>query len=171
MSYDLMVFDPASAPRDRAEFKAWYEKQVDWPEDDSPFDASIPSATLQSWRNAMLPNWPDMQEIGDDQVDDPHVTGYSFSPHAIYVDFRWTVADEAYDAVRRLAVEHQVGFYDVSGDEGDGEIYFPGDQLRPPSQGGWRNVAADFRSGDVYKYIASAEQPKRRWFDLFRRKS
>jgi len=169
MSYDLMVFDPAVAPRDRAAFKAWYEKVVDWPDDESAFDPATSSSALQEWYRSMLPKWPDMQDTANDDSDNPHITGYSFAAHAIYVDFRWSVAEEAYDDVRSAAVSHQVGFYDVSGDEGDGEIYFPGDELRPSSGGGWRQVSADFRSGNLDKYIFAAK-PKRSWFDFFRRK-
>ncbi len=112
----------------------------------------------------MLPNWPDMQTVDDERVDDPHVTGYSFGKHLIYVDFRWSVAEEAYEAVRRLAIEHRVGFYDVSGDEGDGEIYFPGDAPMPPSGGVWREVADKFRSLEI-----DPAKPKAGWFSIFRR--
>jgi hypothetical protein len=63
----------------------------------------------------------------------------------IYATFPWSLAEEIYPIFRQLAVESGVGFYDVSGDEGDGEIYFPGDALRPPSEGEWRGVAAQFR--------------------------
>ena len=164
-----MVFDPAMAPRDRLSFMAWYERQVDWPDDDSTFNPATSSPARRSWYEGMLPDWPNMQEVGDDQVDDPHITGYSFTPHAIYVDFRWSAAEEAYEATRRIAVKYEVGFYDVSGDEGDGEIYFPGDTLRSPSGGAWRQIATDFQSGDLSKYTGQSEPPKRRWFDFFRR--
>jgi hypothetical protein len=30
MSYDLMVFEPAGAPRTKEEFMAWYEEQTKW---------------------------------------------------------------------------------------------------------------------------------------------
>jgi hypothetical protein len=169
MSYDLFVFDPNAAPRDRAAFKKWFNEQVKRGQDNPARSA----ACLQSWYASMLPVWPNMQEIDDDQVDDPHVTGYSCTPHSIYIDFRWSVAEEAYEATRSNAVKCEVGFYDVSGDNGDGEIYFPGDALREQSDGNWREVAADFRSGDVSKYIPEHflkdAPPKRRWFDFFRR--
>ncbi|MEK6637199.1 MAG: hypothetical protein AABY88_03855 [Pseudomonadota bacterium] len=170
MSYDLMVFDPNAAPRERGEFSAWYQKQVDWPDDDSGFDPATSSPALQKWYEAMLADWPNMQEVSDDEVDNPRITDYSFGPSIIYIGYRWSEADDAYDTTRRLALEHGVGFYDVSGDEGDGEIFFPGDELRPPSDGAWRNVAADFRSGNLSKYIPPMEPAKRRWFDFFRRK-
>ncbi|MBX9857971.1 MAG: hypothetical protein K2Y20_00085 [Sphingomonas sp.] len=169
MSYDLFVFDPSAAPRGRADFLAWFSEQSE--DGECYFVGS--SECLRAWHNAMLPNWPDMQEVDDDKVDDPHITGYSCTPQSIYIDFRWSVAEEAYEATRRHAVECRVGFYDVSGDEGEGEIYFPGDELQAPSTGRWRQVSDDFQSGNVSKYIPQDfpkdEPPKRRWFDFFRR--
>jgi hypothetical protein len=32
MSYDLMVFDPAAAPRERDDFLRWYDAQTEWTE-------------------------------------------------------------------------------------------------------------------------------------------
>lgn len=165
MSYDLFVFDPTGVPRERAAFLEWFNHEVE----DSECYFVGSSGPLKSWHDSTLIEWPDLQEVDEDQIDDPKVTGYSCTPNSIYVDFRWSVADEAYDAVRRRAVDCGVGFYDISGDEGDGEIYFPGDELREPSQGKWREVAADFRSGDLSKYIPQSEPPKRRWWDIFRR--
>ena len=37
----------------------------------------------------------------------------------IYAVFSWSVADEAYELMRSLAQKHKVGFFDVSGDDGD----------------------------------------------------
>jgi hypothetical protein len=174
VSYDLLVFDPVDVPRDRAGFMAWFEKQVDWLDDDSSYDPESSTPVLRAWYQAMLPQWPNMQEVEDDLIDDDCVTGYTFGPRSIYLDFRWSVAEEAYDAVRLTAVKFSLGFYDVSGDEGDGEIYFPGDEIGPASQGTWRNVAADFRSGDVSKYVPpdflQEDPPKRSWLDFFRRR-
>ena len=153
MSYDLLVFEPTVAPRDREAFYAWYKAFMESQDDETAYDLSTTSAKLQTWYHAMIADWPDMQKVSDDEIDSPRITGYSFAEHAIYLDFRWSEAEDAYDAVRKSAEEQGIGFYDVSGDEGDGEIYFPDGQLAPPSQGGWRDVAADFRSGDISKYI------------------
>jgi len=162
VSYDLLVFDPDVAPRERTAFLRWFDAQTDWAA--SEVELALVPEGLRRWREAMLASWPDMQEVDDDHVDDPHVTGYSYGRHVIYVDFRWSVADEAYDAVRRLAVEHGVGFYDVSGDEGDGEIHFPGDELKPPSGGAWRQVADQFTSLET-----KPAKPKASWLNIFRR--
>ncbi|WP_200921851.1 MULTISPECIES: hypothetical protein [unclassified Sphingomonas] len=162
MSYDLLVFDPSVAPRERAAFMQWFEAQTDWSEGEGTVEA-LPEA-LRHWHQAMLPAWPDMQEVEDDRIDDPHVTGYSLGANVIYVDFRWSVANEAYETVRRLAIEHRVGFYDVSGDEGDGEIYFPGDEPNPPSGGAWRQIADQFKSLED-----TPATPKASWLNIFRR--
>lgn len=165
MSYDLFVFDPTGVPKERAAFLDWFNEQME--DGECYFVGS--SNCLKAWHDAMLVDWPDMQEADDDQVDDPRITGYSCTPNSIYVDFRWSVAEEAYEATRRLAVASGVGFYDVSGDEGDGEIYFPGDELKPASKGAWRQVSADFKAGDLSKYTGQTEAPKHRWWDIFRR--
>jgi hypothetical protein len=172
VSYDLLVFDPAAAPRERAAFNAWYKALMESSDGETAFELSTTSTKLQTWYHAMIADWPDMQNLSDNEIDDDEfdhdrVTGYSFAKYAIYLDFRWSAAEDAYVAVRKSAVEQGVGFYDVSGDEGEGEIYFPDGELMAPSEGLWRNVAADFRSGDLDKYVSKIEPPKRRWFDFF----
>jgi len=142
-----MVFDPGSAPREREAFRAWYHVQTQWREGHGYDDPDRTTPELRGWYRAMRQVFPNMN--GPDAVDDDHVeraADYTIGNALIYVTFPWSLAEEAYPAVRDLAVEHRVGFYDVSGDEGDGEIHFPGDALRPPSQGTWRSVAAEFRN-------------------------
>ena len=87
-------------------------------------------------------NGPDATQ-DDDEID--RAGDYSIGSKIIYATFPWSLAEEIYPTFRQLAVECGVGFYDVSADEGDGEIYFPGDALRPPSGGRWREIAAQFR--------------------------
>ncbi|MFM9851948.1 MAG: hypothetical protein ACKVOJ_03940 [Sphingomonadaceae bacterium] len=180
MSYDLLVFDPSVAPRDRHDFIAWWEEQAEWGEEHSYDDPKNTTPELSAWYEEMRKTFRNMNGSGSPSDDELMIPGvedrlsdYSIGHHAIYVNFPWSEAEVAYPLVRDLAVKHRVGFYDASGDEGDGEIYFPGDTLRPPSQGKWREVSADFRSGDVSKYIPQdvppEEPPKRRWFNIFRR--
>ncbi len=141
-----MVFEPSVAPRKRDAFLGWYHEQAKWSEDHGYDDPIVTSPALQQWYEAIRRSYPNMNGPGaadDDHIDD--AVDYCIGKNVIYAAFRWTQAEEVYPAVRQLAVEHQVGFYDVSGDEGEGEIYFPGDVLRPPSEGAWRDVAAQFR--------------------------
>jgi hypothetical protein len=42
----------------------------------------------------------------------------------IYGAFAWSEAEAAHKLARELAAKHQVGFFDVSAEEGD--IWFPG---------------------------------------------
>ena len=141
-----MVFEPSAAPREREAFLAWYKAQTEWPETHGYNDPSVASPKLRGWYDAITKLFPNMNGPGvsDDDVSARH-SDYSIGSDVIYAAFAWSEAEQAYDAVRRLAVEHEVGFYDVSGDEGDGEIHFPGDEMRPPSRGSWRTIAAQFR--------------------------
>jgi hypothetical protein len=147
MSYDLLVFEASTAPRERAAFLEWYERQVAWSEPHGYNDPAETSEALRRWYDIMTADWPNMNPPEPDEVDvdDPRLTDYSIGREVIYAAFPWPRAEEAYDRVRRAAVEAGVGFYDVSGDEGDGEIHFPGVPLLPPSEGGWRQISAEFR--------------------------
>ena len=141
-----MVFDPATAPREREAFFAWYQGQTEWGEGHGYDDPSNTTPELLAWYQAMRAIYPNMNgpdAAGDDQLD--RAADYTIGKQVIYATFPWSLAEKVYPDVRRLAVECQVGFYDVSGDEGDGEIYFPGDALRPPSGGAWREAASEFR--------------------------
>ncbi len=59
----------------------------------------------------------------DDENLELHMVDYSIGYNVIYAVFSWSVADEAYELMRSLAQKHKVGFFDVSGD--DGEIILP----------------------------------------------
>ena len=149
MSYDLLVFDPTVAPRNREQFVLWWNAQAEWSEPHGYNDPSVSAPALRNWYEEIRVQFPNMSLLDpsapEADFDNPQLTDYTIGSAAIYAAFRWTIAETAYDLVRALAVKHQVGFYDVSGDEGDGEVYFPGDVLRSPSGGAWRQVASDFR--------------------------
>jgi hypothetical protein len=140
VSYDLVAFDPSIAPRDPEAFKAWFmaEKATydGWPAL-SPALARFFDAMRAHYRSL---NGPDV--VGDDE-DFDLVADYSFSPAVIVACFSWKKAEEVYPLFRKLAVETDVGFYDLSAN--DGEIHFPGTDLLPESGGAWRRIAAWFR--------------------------
>lgn len=126
MSYDLMVFDASAAPSDRDTFTQWFDALTEWGEGHSYDDSAVTSEPLRQWYRAMLVAFPAMNGPDADPSqsdDDPHVTDYSIAKQAIYCAFAWSVAEEAFNLVSRLAREHGVGFFDVSGDNGD--ILFP----------------------------------------------
>ena len=145
-----MVFDPLDAPRDRAEFIGWYNRTTEWSEGHSYDDADMTTTALRAWYEDIRRMFPNMNGPGAPPHDElekfgHRLTDYSIGKHAIYAAFAWSVAEDAYQTVRETAVARKVGFFDVSGDDGHGEIYFPGDQLRPPSQGRWRDISKQFR--------------------------
>jgi hypothetical protein len=146
MSYDLLVFDPGNAPRDRAAFREWWDRQAEWSENHGYNDPSVTTPELKAWFDEIRQTFPPMNgPHATNDYDNPRLTDYSIGRHVIYAAFAWSVAEDAYPVVRQLAVKHRVGFYDASGDEGDGEINFPGDGLRPPSGGAWREISKQFR--------------------------
>ena len=62
---------------------------------------------------------PDVDVIDEDENLESHVTDYAIGREIIYAAFAWSVADEAYELMRKLAQKHDVGFFDVSSDNGD----------------------------------------------------
>ncbi|WP_337658721.1 hypothetical protein [Sphingorhabdus sp. Alg231-15] len=167
MSYDLMVFEETVAPRERGDFLEWFQAQTEWPESHNYSDPVVTSPCLQEWYAAITAEYPNMNgpDISDDDLSNAKLSDYSIGKDVIYAAFAWSEAEEAYPLVRQLAVKHKVGFYDVSGDEGDGEIYFPSDQLRDPSGGAWRQISSEFQVSQQ-----SNDTVKGSFFDFFRRK-
>lgn len=126
MGYDLMVFDPESAPRKRSEFMTWFQKQAEWSEDHDYDDPAVSTPALKSWFLDMIKEFPAMNgpyALEHDDLDDARITDYCVGQTVIYVAFAWSQAEPAYDLVVELAKRHGLGFFDVSSH--DGEIRFP----------------------------------------------
>jgi hypothetical protein len=129
MGYDLMVFEPSEAPRERNAFLDWYRFQTQWSEDHSYDDPATTTAGLSAWLAEMRRDFPNVNmngrgayDISNDE-DNPRVTDYSISRSVIYAAFSWTEVESAYSLARALAVKHRVGFFNVSAE--NGEIWFP----------------------------------------------
>jgi hypothetical protein len=124
VSYDLLVFDAAAAPRDRTRFLAWYEKQCEWQESHGYNNPDIPAPALKKWFREIIDTFPPMNgPLASDDPDAPKVTDYSLGRSVIYGGFAWSEAETAYKYVKELAVKHGVGFFDVGSDDGD--IWWP----------------------------------------------
>jgi len=129
MSYDLMVFEPSRAPKEKESFMEWYEQQVQWSEEHEYNDSSVCSEALQRFYRELAEYFPNMN--ADDEIfeameaagTDNRLTDYSLGSAVIYAAFAYSVAGEAYTTMRELALKHKVGFFDVSSD--NGEIIFP----------------------------------------------
>ena len=138
MSYDLMVFEPSVAPRERAAFMEWYQKQTEWSEDHDYNDPAVASPSLKRWFDEMIKHYPPLNgPLASDDVDDPRVTDHCIGRNVIYSAFGWSCAEDAWITMRSLANKHKVGFFDVSST--DCEIVFPGEFEQPgkPAQKPW----------------------------------
>ncbi len=119
-----MVFSPDSAPRTRSEFMIWYQDQITWAEEHSYDDPGVASDNLKNWFMEMITTFPAINgPYADDDLDSDYATDYSIGKDAIYVAFAWSVAEMAYEVTKDIAEKHNVGFFDVSTDDGD--ILFP----------------------------------------------
>jgi hypothetical protein len=126
MSYDLMVFKKLAAPKSRVDFMKWYYIQTQFTENHSYNDPANTAVGLNNWFLDMIKIFPAMNgpySNHDDDNDNEFITGYSIGSDVIYIDFRWSVAEKAYNTTLELAEKHRVGFFDVSSDNGD--ILFP----------------------------------------------
>jgi hypothetical protein len=130
MSYDLMVFEKTIAPKNRKDFMEWYNKQTEWKENHGYDDPAVTSIDLRNWFMEIIKIFPQMNgpfAFGDDEFenmeDESYVTDYSVGKNVIYAAFAWSLAEEAYKTVKGLAKKYNVGFFDVSSN--NGEILFP----------------------------------------------
>jgi hypothetical protein len=124
MSYDLMVFEPTAAPREREAFIAWYQVKTAWGEHDNYNDPkNVTSPRLSAWFHEMISIFPPLNgPLRSRNVDDLKLADYCLGSTFVYVSFGWPQAEIAYQEVRRAAAAHGVGFFDVSG---DAEIWLP----------------------------------------------
>jgi hypothetical protein len=126
MSYDLMVFEPTAAPRERAEFMDWYAQQTEWKEGHSYDDPSVSSPKLRAWFMDMIQQFPPMNgplsRRDLPEKDLATETDYSVGTNVVYAAFARSFVGKAYAVMFELAQKHGIGFYDVSD---DGDVWFP----------------------------------------------
>ncbi len=78
----------------------------------------------------MITRFPAMDGPFANEFTDTHyLTGYSIGKDSIYIDFRWSVAEEAYETALRLSKKHKIGFFDVISSEGD-ILFYENEQLK-----------------------------------------
>ena len=127
MSFDLAVFDPARVPQDRAAFLEWWRQVSHW--DDEAHDYNNPDSTspaLKAWFLEMIAEFPAMNgpyaksELPPDEVT---LTDYTIAKEVVYAAFAWSKAEDAGDAVIRLAQRHGLGLFNVSSPSA--EVYLP----------------------------------------------
>jgi hypothetical protein len=119
MSYDLMVFDKNSAPKTRVDFMKWYKQQTEWAEEHTYDDPAVSTKELKEWFLDMIKIFPALNGPYAAEEESDQVTDYSVGMNVIYAAFAWSIAGQAHKTMLELAERHQVGFFDVSADNGD----------------------------------------------------
>src|SRR5262245_33550479 len=129
MSYDLMVFEPSEAPRERNAFLDWYRFQTQWSEGPATMTAGLSAWFAEMRRDFPSINGPGAYDIANDDELMSRAASYGIGRSVIYACFSWTKAESAYSLVRALAVKHRVGFFNLSAE--NGEIWFPPTEHAP----------------------------------------
>ena len=129
MSYDLMVFAPEAAPKEREPFMEWYEQQCEWGEGHSYDNPDVSTPGLRAWFLEMIQSFPALNgPFSSEELpeDEDSATDYSVGRSVIYAAFAWPKADQAHELAFRLAGMHGVAFFDASSDKG--EVWMPDDK-------------------------------------------
>lgn len=127
MSYDLMVFEKTKAPSTKKEFMEWYDKQTMWEEEHNYQSVNVTSPALKEFFLEIIKTFPpmngefvpDKDAFLENENLESYLTDYSIGYNMIYASFAWSVAENANEKTRELAKKHNVGFFDVSGRNGD----------------------------------------------------
>ena len=123
MSYDILVFDPAHAPRERVAFLEWWHVQADWSEPHPYNDPAFTTPALRAWFLEMIERFPALNgpyAAPRDQRAADYCIGY----HLIYMAM-WFDKKAAHERAYELAGKHRLGFFEAS--SADGEIWLPGE--------------------------------------------
>jgi hypothetical protein len=67
----------------------------------------------------MIKEFPSLNGPYASEDESDRLTDYCIGQNVIYAAFAWSMVQEAYSTMLRLAEKHQVGFFDVSSDSGD----------------------------------------------------
>lgn len=113
MSYDILVFDPAEAPAGRDEAIAWLMAR--------PEDGRNPR--FDAWVADMQQVFPSYDHAPDEIPPGALYAEYVPEGAAMTLQTAWPNAERLRALVHRLAVRHDLGFWDLS--ETDGSLWRP----------------------------------------------
>jgi hypothetical protein len=123
MSYDILVFDPAHAPKEREAFLRWWDAQAEWSEPHPYNDPAFTTPSLRAWFMEMIERFPALNgpyAASRDRRAADYCIGYNVIYVAISSDKHAT-----HERAFELAGKHRLGFFEAS--SSDGEIWLPGD--------------------------------------------
>ena len=121
MSYDLMIFDPAGPPPDRIGFLSWYTDIARSGDGRLVTNPAIAAPALQAWYRDMIKGFPATSgpdDAGIAAMDNDNRAEYRFAPNAVFGAFQWEASRHVQRQAVKLARAHNVGFFDVSGEDG-----------------------------------------------------
>lgn len=110
MSYDLMVFDAESAPKELEIFSNWYDTQAEWEEEHSYDDPSITTERLNLFFMELINDFPPMNGPFAKEVEDDNLTDICVGKVVIYACFAWSQSERAYEKMFSLAKKYSLGF-------------------------------------------------------------
>jgi hypothetical protein len=126
-SYDLTVFEPEVAPKDYAEFLAWFARQMTCEEDHSYDNPAEASERLRGWLREMVKMFPSgagsLFEDEPKDLDEDSYSGYSIGREMIYAIFVTVKAEVARQRMFELAAEYGLGLFEPSSEQA--EIWRP----------------------------------------------
>jgi hypothetical protein len=144
MSYDLLVFDATSVPLSREAFLAWHAAVMERDENAREDGASPGTAPIRSWYSAMVQHFPPLHLVEGATIDEARITEYTIGPNFVRADFAWSVAHEAFTAMRARAEENRLSLYNVSSPVREVYACNSAGRLRP--------LHADAVQGAPYRY-------------------
>jgi hypothetical protein len=118
MSYDMLLFDPAHAPRERGEFLEWWEAQPP-----SSNDPTLTTTRLRAWFMEMIERVPALNGPYASARERRDAADYSIGQFLIYVAL-YGDKQAGHERTFELAGKHGLGLYECSSP--DGEIWLPG---------------------------------------------
>jgi hypothetical protein len=132
VSAEFAVFDPATAPRNGAAFRAWFEERLAMEVAEAEDKPDLLTPPLRAWYDAMTARFPDFIRT---ETYDPGGMDYSFSSDTIhFVKPRARGFDQVESFAKQKAADFGLGTYDIMSDDGHKGRYivFPDSPLPDP---------------------------------------
>jgi hypothetical protein len=162
MSYDLMVFEPETAPLDYAELLAWFAQQMQCGEDHGYNDPAEASERLRAWLREMVNVFPSgadpFYEDEPTDLDEDSYSGYSIGREMIYVIFVPVKEGLARQTAYDLAAKYRLGLFEPSSERAEmwrpeaGKLVLTGVgelQETPVASGFWRRIVGKAKGGGL----------------------
>lgn len=128
MSYDLMVFEKRGVPTVQSDFLNWYDQKMERETEREICDAT---ESMQKFFDSVRRIFPPMngpfapndKALAEHPEMEEYLCDYDISEDMIYLSFSYSVAEFAYDVIKRAACFAGIGFFDPS-DSNSTPVFF-----------------------------------------------